>query len=269
MDNRMTKLDEYKNEKEEFEQWFKKEIELLQSIPPAYHATQNQVVKLYHDLKIFTTTHPGFQMSEQKSKTQIEVEVKNRYGFGCNVCFYLDYVGLISDKLKFVFFGDGIPSIYQHLSLNFSYHLNIVYHYLALLEQISEKFSKLSKLEKEAKTEAENEEIKQDRIKQLQGKSADEWIKSIMNNSVYPYMVEQFSDKCVVHVKVNARFQLSIPIFKKNFQKTVPFILETIRQYEEFKVKGVLVKTISFTHYIPWENDNKPSFITHNSPSCP
>jgi len=69
----MDKITEYNKVKQEFEEWFEREIELLKLIPQDYHATQNQVVKLYQDLNTFATTHPKFQKNEYTSKTQINV----------------------------------------------------------------------------------------------------------------------------------------------------------------------------------------------------
>jgi len=253
----MNKADEYRKIKEEFDQWFKKEMELLQSTPPDYHATQNQIAKLYHDLDNFVKTHSKFRKTEYKSKSQIIVEIKNKFCYGCEVHFLLDWQGMLTNQLKLVFLGDELSSFHQQFSKNCSYHLNVVYRYLALLAGLSKKFSQLSNLEKEAKQEIENEEVKQERIRQLQGRSAEEWIKSFMNNTIYPYFIEHFAAKFVVHVKINAQLHLSIPILKKSFQKSVPLILETIKQYEEFKIKGVIVKTLSSMRYVEWENDNK------------
>jgi len=55
--------------------------------------------------------------------------------------------------------------------------------------------------------------------------------------SGYAYKIEEMKNKTLMTVRISGKQQLEIPIYHKSFQSIVPYVLETIQQYEEFAKK--------------------------------
>ena len=61
--------------------------------------------------------------------------------------------------------------------------------------------------------------------------NAEEWIKDLMNNSEYPYIITKEENKFLLLVKITGKQHLKIPVYFTSYQKDAPIILETIQQY--------------------------------------
>ena len=270
----MNKIEEYKKNKEEFDEWLRQQINNLERATETchYEPTTNRVARknlrvqtiaqIYPDLKMlhqefahFRKTYPQFDTGYFPSTDEIndrinnnnsiEFGFRNDLGYGC-VIHCEPYNRQYWKNIYFKFWG--INADFIVVSPPFS----IVLRSFTLLESLSEKFNQLSELKKEAK----NEKIKQDRVNALQFQSAEEWVKNVMKESANPYKIEKDDIKLVLSVKITGNQHLEIPVYYKSFQKIVPQILESIQQYEN-TVKNskirVLVKNSS-TDHAQWIN---------------
>jgi hypothetical protein len=249
----MSKATEYNKAITEFDDWFKNTIRAsIKSTTRDTLVLKNHVAQLHLDLKAFAKKYPQFSEDGFKSRTEVGIEIKNDLGYGCYIHFFYDEPGKFSNKVTMAFCTKNWHSEFSNI--NVSNRINLVYRYLAFLVKQLSKFNQLSEMKKDA----ENEKIKQDRIRELQTKSVEDWMTTLMSNSVYPYRIEHSKAKLKLLVKIGQQ-QLSIPIYKKTFQKTVPHILETIKQYEDFikesKIKGILVFDVPSSKNTTWLND--------------
>jgi hypothetical protein len=278
--------EEYDSAVDEFDIWFKAEIKKLldDSIPDILIY---DVQQLYNDLNAFVHLHHlYFRRSESKSNSSIDFFIThNHFGHGCHVNLQVDPFGRFNNNVVIDFSlskrslrAESAPELYSGLAhINVSDRINVVYNYLDFLSKHVDKFNALlglkkhvSKLEievwhaekdakRKAQEEAEIKKAKQVRIRSLQTKSAEEWVLSLMKNSKYPYRIEKTKGRLILSVKINNKQQLEVPVHFNSFQKEIPFLMDTIKQFEEFikerKISGVLVNKVSMSQYITWEND--------------
>jgi hypothetical protein len=109
--------------------------------------------------------------------------------------------------------------------------------------------------------EAQNDLIKQVKIKKIQASSAYDWIDNLMKNSPYPYKIEQ-SHKTKLHlsVKITDKLKLEIPVLYSRFEKIIPELMNTIQRYE------TCIKESEFTVFIEDVTyDNRHWSIRHLS----
>jgi hypothetical protein len=249
-------ITEYKIAEKEFDQWLKDECERLKEMPenPLY---DNNVAQLYSDVKKFGKTYPEYNISEYSNhwrKEQKELNLRNKLKYGCQVTFYQNQSKEFENNVDISFdFANGYMS-----DIDCTNRLNMVYSYLDLLEQLSNKFVQLSKLKKEADDEQASINVKERRIKEMQSKSAEDWITILLKNSGYQFRLEKSSARIVVYVKITPQLQLVVPIMKKNFQETVPDIIQTIKSFEnsvkESKIKGVRLINMTDDSRNSWKN---------------
>jgi len=244
----MNKTAEYNKALKEFDEWYCKKVDsLVSTATPDNPMLKNHIAQFYQDLDFFVLQHPQFKKEEYKSSTVRHIELSNDFGYGCDFIFFLNETGGFKTvEIRFLGSAKG--------NINCADRLSFVYRYLAWLASLSEKFNQLSELKKEA----ENDRIKKERIRELQTNSAEEWLKNIMKDSIYPYRLEQSTATLTLHIKITPSRQICIPILKEKFQKTIPQILETIKQCEDFikeiKIKGTLINKVSSSKSITWEN---------------
>ena len=74
---------------------------------------------------------------------------------------------------------------------------------------------------------------KQAKINEIAKNSTKTWLKAIMQNQPYAYYTTEYKNKITLSVKLKNRMQLDIPIYFSRFQKIMPELLNTIRQYEK------------------------------------
>jgi len=267
----MSKIEEYNQAKKEFDTWFYHEAQKVLATATA----GNQVVKSreqhYQDLQTLNQVLHAFVGKYQLfsgnlySTETINLKIKSErdlyFTVSNNVCgcsIYFEPNGKPKNKIE-MFFYCGQYMFSYNISKCFD---NVVYPYLDLLASVLKKCNLLSELQKEAKeeeNEQREEQIKQDRIKLLQSNSSEEWISSLLKNTAYPYkIVKGHDNKLLLHVKMNGKQHLEIPIYYKSFQKIVPQLLETIQQYENVVKNGqirVLVKNSSPGDCSQWLNN--------------
>ncbi|MDR2510873.1 MAG: hypothetical protein LBC89_00090 [Bacteroidales bacterium] len=77
---------------------------------------------------------------------------------------------------------------------------------------------------------------KQEKIAQLAKSSILVWLETVMKNSGYQYYITQDTHKITLSIKMKHGMQLDIPIYFRRFQKQMPDLLETIKEYENIIV---------------------------------
>ena len=271
----MTKQEEYNKAHDEFNKYFEAEIKALdKSTKPDSPANKKTAEELYNDLQNFKKNHPQFDIrrrfdSEIFTEIEIYYEVFDncRFKYENRICLYKERNGEPNLPKNIMHIGLRSHFSYHFIDINIDSRLNFIYRYLdlCLSAQNSEKINQLKELDKEAKEEGrqkkieqKNERAKQERILELQSKSAEEWIKSAMKNNGYSYRIDKSTNnKLTLFVKINEKLQLEIPIYYESFQEIVPLIPETIKQYEtlikENKIK-VLINNLPPYNY-DWIND--------------
>jgi len=143
--------------------------------------------------------------------------------------------------------------------IDISNRLDFAYQYLALIDQLSEKFEQLEELQKEMQDEKENEKVRRKKIRNVQLKSAKEWIKNLMEKSNYPYRFIENSSALYLCVKMNQR-ELYFTVNCKSIQKDVPLYLDVIKQFDDF-MKTIPISGVSLTDnsanrkYLKWLNN--------------
>jgi hypothetical protein len=241
----MTKIAAYNNARKEFNEWFETKIkQTVAASVPDNPIPKNHIAYFREDLKAFIKNNPQFRGNRYNAGNYTCFDVINDLGYGCKIKF-----NFLNVEINFY------SSMGLILSRNISDRLNVAYSFLNFLLQLSDKFKQLSDM----KQDIENEKVKLERIRELESKSSQEWITTLMKNSQYPYRIEQTKAKILLHVKIAGKLQMSVPIYNKSFQKTIPEILETIKSYEDFikesKSKGVQINSVPLKKNIVWEND--------------
>lgn len=84
---------------------------------------------------------------------------------------------------------------------------------------------------------------KREKIIEITQKSILTWLETIMPNSGYEYYTTNENSKVVLSVRMKRGVQLDIPIYFTKFQKIMPKLLETIKNYEK-TVKENTVKIL-------------------------
>ncbi|MDR1792571.1 MAG: hypothetical protein LBR36_03910 [Bacteroidales bacterium] len=92
-------------------------------------------------------------------------------------------------------------------------------------------FEKAAQIEVEFnKLKAEVE--KQEKIVQLSRSSVKTWLKTVMKDSGYQYYMTNDDNKITLSIRMKHGVQLDIPLYFRRFQKQMPDLLQTIKQYE-------------------------------------
>jgi hypothetical protein len=73
---------------------------------------------------------------------------------------------------------------------------------------------------------------KQEKIVQLSRSSVKTWLKTVMKGSGYQYYMTNDDNKITLSIRMNHGVQLDIPLYFRRFQKQMPDLLQTIKQYE-------------------------------------
>jgi hypothetical protein len=100
-------------------------------------------------------------------------------------------------------------------------HPQLVYLLFEKAVQIEVEFNKL-------KAEVE----KQEKIVQLSRSSVKTWLKTVMKDSGYQYYMTNDDNKITLSIRMKHGVQLDIPLYFRRFQKQMPDLLQTIKQYE-------------------------------------
>ena len=230
-----------KKKLKEFDAWFKDEIERVIESSDIL-MPENDIAQIFKKLKSFVKAHPEFQVekSEYSAHKEIvkKVDIAHYNRLLCRITLYFD----LSEK-----YNNGFVEFFNSKNCHMGYtlRLNVIYSYLDFLVQYSEAFQKMLNLRKKV----EDEKIKKERINTMQIGSTETWISNLMIDTTYPYKLKKsIGSRLTLCVKMTDREQIQIPILKKSFQKTIPQILETIKQYKDFikksKTKGVLIDCI-------------------------
>lgn len=111
---------------------------------------------------------------------------------------------------------------------------NLVYQVFEHSGEIEEEFFALkAKLEKRAK------------IADISEKSIETWLAAVLANTGYQYYTTKDEHKLTLSVKMRHGVQLDIPIYFSKFQKIMPDLLTTIKEYENLidknKVKVLIL----------------------------
>jgi len=240
----MSKKEEFQRAADEFDRWFRAEIEGLdRSTPPDEPASKNRNFQLFHDLMAFKKKWPQFNGWNEWDNGAF-VYIHHCLNYGCYVqCFRKKKDPAFNNRAKMEIYTKS-RYFYPGMKINVQNRLNFIYRYLDFLEQHSDKFARLEEMKKAVEDEKINEKIKQEKIEDIAKNSINTWLKAVLQNQSYSYYTTESENKITLSVKLKNRMQLDIPIYFSRFQKIMPELLNTIQKFEktanEAKIKVLI-----------------------------
>jgi hypothetical protein len=210
---------------------------VMESFNLCEHKHNKTIDDLYAELAELKIGISGFTVIKDtflwRGKTENIYEIINVSGNGCKVQFITIQTKKRSHnevRVDFFFDKNYLSSITNPLK-GWDWTISgagLIYNFLAQLENI-EKECRTFEAEEERKYKEEERKYK---LRSIAQNSIQTWIKAILKDTSYAYYTDVKNYKITLSIRLKNNMQLNIPIYYKSFQKIIPEILTTIKQYE-------------------------------------